>query len=167
MHLIQRQQHVYWMFAIRSMPGLHLQNSLQQTLLQIFISYPYTAKDNIFSTDNKTLKPTFLNLLLTAEATDKTVKASKYRSDTNFLYSVPHAVQKSLMVMLLAQMMYARCTKCIWSTRWNLCLLNADMMLFCQLHKHTLCYACFVNLENGRQRAVRVMFIGQCALYLS
>ena len=41
-------------------------------------------------------------------------------------------------------------------------------MLFCQLtkwpHKHTLCTACFVNLENGRLRACRVTYIGQCAL---
>ena len=41
-------------------------------------------------------------------------------------------------------------------------------MLFCQLtkwlHKHTLCDACFVNLENGRLRTSRVAYIGQCAL---
>ena len=42
------------------------------------------------------------------------------------------------------------------------------VMLFCQLtkwpHKHTLCDACFVNLENGLLRACRVGYIGQCAL---
>ena len=39
----------------------------------------------------------------------------------------------------------------IWNTRWSLWLLNA-----------TRC--CFVNLENGRLRACRVAYIGQCAL---
>ena len=41
-------------------------------------------------------------------------------------------------------------------------------MLFFQLpkwpHKHMLSNACFVNLENGRLRACRVAYIGQCAL---
>ena len=41
-------------------------------------------------------------------------------------------------------------------------------MLFCQLtkwpHKHLLWDACCVNLENGRLRACRGAYIGQCAL---
>ena len=80
------------------------------------------------------------------------------------------------LVMLLAQTQWdsketcARHCVCAWNNKHmvEFAFIERYAVLFCQLtkwsHKHTLCDASFVNLENGRLRACRVAHLGQCAL---